>query len=221
MVDLEKLKDEFPFMWKVQTSDAYKSTLVAYVDSRDVQDMLDRVVGSDKWQDRYEVIHGGLFCGISIKGGDEWVTKWDVGAPSNYEKSKGNSSDSFKRAAVKWGVGRFLYSLPIITLPSMAYKDKYYPSWNGRIIWDKDQLNTLANDFFKKGIYDATKSQPQQVQQTQQQPTKPAKPKLGNAAFDKFVARMNKGEDLYAQIDNHYSLTMAQDKVLKNIRDGK
>lgn len=43
----------------------------------------------------------------------EWVWKWDTGSESNVEKEKGQVSDAFKRAAVKWGIGRFLYDLEI------------------------------------------------------------------------------------------------------------
>ena len=48
--------------------------------------------------------------------GDEWVTKMDVGGPSEQpdggDRMKAAFSDALKRAAVKFGVGRYLYRLP-------------------------------------------------------------------------------------------------------------
>jgi hypothetical protein len=46
----------------------------------------------------------------------EWVTKCDVGSPSEQpdagDRLKAAFSDALKRAAVKYGIGRFLYRLP-------------------------------------------------------------------------------------------------------------
>jgi len=112
---LQELKKEIPYQWRVQQYSTYDATAscVAYIDARDVMDLLDDVCGPENWKDEYQQIDGKLFAGISIKVGDEWVTKYDTGSESNIEKEKGEVSDSFKRAAVKWGVGRFLYNLKI------------------------------------------------------------------------------------------------------------
>ena len=47
----------------------------------------------------------------------EWVWKADCGTESQTEKEKGESSDSFKRACVCWGIGRELYTAPFIWIP--------------------------------------------------------------------------------------------------------
>src|SRR5215470_15583359 len=48
--------------------------------------------------------------------GVEWITKVDVGGPSEQpdggDRLKAAFSDALKRAAVKFGVGRYLYRLP-------------------------------------------------------------------------------------------------------------
>src|SRR5262249_54034737 len=41
------------------------------------------------------------------------VSKSDAGAASNFEQSLGAVSHCFKRAAVHWGIGRYLYNLPM------------------------------------------------------------------------------------------------------------
>ena len=151
-----KLYAKIPFSWKVQTANASNIKCVAYIDSRDVQKLLDRAVKPWNWRDEYKEINGQMFCGVSILINNEWVTKWDTGTESMTEKEKGIVSDSFKRAAVKWGVGRYLYDLEIITL----FKDnileigtgsqkKYVPAINGKRIYDKNTLTDLCNSKLK------------------------------------------------------------------------
>ncbi len=115
MTDLKDLKKIIPFKWRIQSfSKNYPSaTCVAYIDARDVMDLLDEIVGPENWQSDYKEIKGNLYSGIAIKMTDEWVWKWDCGTEPFTEKAKGEASDAFKRAAVKWGIGRFLYDLPI------------------------------------------------------------------------------------------------------------
>jgi hypothetical protein len=123
-MNLEDLKKEIPFKWRVQSANQYGASCVAYIDARDVQDLLDEVCGSQNWQCKYSEQKGNLFCsiGIFISTGGGQVTKWvwkeDCGTESNVEKQKGEASDAFKRAAVMWGVGRFLYSKDIVRLPT-------------------------------------------------------------------------------------------------------
>lgn len=81
-----------------------------YIDARYVMDTLDDVIGQSNWQDRFEDrADGSVRCGIGIRVDDEWVWKWDVGTQSDIEPEKGSYSEAFKRAAVKWGIGRDLY----------------------------------------------------------------------------------------------------------------
>jgi hypothetical protein len=88
-----------------------------YITAREVMDRLDEVVGPANWQDQYSVLEGGgVLCRLSVRVGPEWVTKEDVGGPSEqpdpHDRLKAALSDALKRAAVKYGVGRYLYSLP-------------------------------------------------------------------------------------------------------------
>jgi hypothetical protein len=45
------------------------------------------------------------------------VSKSDAGSASNFEQTLGAVSHCFKRAAVHWGVGRYLYNLPSSWVP--------------------------------------------------------------------------------------------------------
>lgn len=142
--NLKLLEEEIPCQWRVQSYSTNKPSAqcVAYIDARDVMDLLDKVVGKENWQDDYRLIDGKLIAGIGIKCGDEWVWKWDTGTESNMEAEKGQMSDAFKRAGVKWGVGRFLYSKGIVYLntnEALSKDKKNYPyviDKNGAKVWD-------------------------------------------------------------------------------------
>ena len=65
-MNLDKLKKEMPFKWRVQSSNQYGASCVAYIDARQVQDLLDEIVGASKWQCKYYEHKGNLFCSIGI-----------------------------------------------------------------------------------------------------------------------------------------------------------
>lgn len=131
----EKLKFEIPYKWKIQSfnGNQTKASCVAYIDARDVMDLLDRAVGYENWKDEYRFEGGQWLCGISIKLKDEWITKWDTGVAGDFEVEKAVISDAFKRAGVKWGIGRFLYDLEI-KLVDVANKKPVDP--NGKRIFN-------------------------------------------------------------------------------------
>lgn len=141
-IDLSELTKEFEFKWRVQSFSKFKAqaTCVPYCDSRQVQDVLDRVCGPENWQDKYHDVDGVTFCAIGIKLNGEWVWKSDCGVNEQRDKSiaiKGESSDAFKRAAVKWGIGRFLYSMRMYTLDANKKKEDGDKSWNLYCVDDK------------------------------------------------------------------------------------
>jgi hypothetical protein len=102
--------------WKPQAVNGNRALAIAYIDARAVMARLDRVVGLAGWQDDYEVLtDGNVICRLRLRLGGEWITKADVGGESDQkdegDRRKASFSDALKRAAVKWGVGRYLYSL--------------------------------------------------------------------------------------------------------------
>ena len=121
---LNELKKVFPpekISWRVGNTnakklnckpwEATKGSALAYIDARDVMERLDDVVGVDKWQCKYP--YPGC-CELSIKFGEEWITKSNAAGETQVEAEKGQASDAFKRAAVLFGIGRYLYDLPLI-----------------------------------------------------------------------------------------------------------
>lgn len=91
-----------------------RALALPYVDARAIQDRLDEVLGVAGWQDEYECLNdGSVVCRLRLKIDDEWITKMDVGGPSEQpdegDRRKAAFSDALKRAAVKFGIGRYLY----------------------------------------------------------------------------------------------------------------
>lgn len=105
---------------RVQQISSNGLSLLLYVTSRDGQKRLDEKYGCLGWQDSYKVIDGDLYCEISAWDEDKhlWVSKEDVGTASFTAKEKGRASDAFKRACVKHGIGRELYTAPFIWIPA-------------------------------------------------------------------------------------------------------
>ena len=105
--------------WRLQQTfeDKMRGIAVPYVTNRAIQNRLDESVGPENWYNSYKPWHGAgkkeaQLCGIAIYfEGRGFITKWDGAEDSDIEPVKGGLSDSMKRAAVQWGIGRVLYSL--------------------------------------------------------------------------------------------------------------
>lgn len=149
-MDLEALKAPFNptlISWRcgAMNSDktkgiATKGIALAYLNARDVMERLDEVCGVSGWQARYPFI-GCCEIGIKItwthcrdskivdattfKVDKEWVWKSNGAGQSDIEAEKGQYSDAFKRAAVLWGIGRYLYDLPNTWYPLEPYGRSY------------------------------------------------------------------------------------------------
>lgn len=109
--------DEKEIKWKPQMVKANKCLAIAYVDVRVIEDRLDGVLGVENWQDSYDVLpDGSVVCRLAVRFGGEWVTKTDVGSmseqPDGGDRLKAAFSDAMKRAAIKYGIGRYIYRLP-------------------------------------------------------------------------------------------------------------
>lgn len=102
--------------WRVgaTSGDKQSGIALAYLNARDVMARLDDVVGATNWQCRYPF--AGC-CELSLKLDGEWITKTNCADETDVEGVKGQASTAFKRAAVLFGVGRYLYDLP----------NKWYP----------------------------------------------------------------------------------------------
>lgn len=117
MVDFKALSAPFDpqeVSWRVGSmkKDKTAGMALAYIDARVVMERLDAICGPDGWQCRYSHANGKTVCDIAVKCGAEWIWKANGAGDSDIEAEKGALSDAFKRAAVLWGIGRYLYDLP-------------------------------------------------------------------------------------------------------------
>ena len=119
---LKKLKSPFPYEdidWKVQVTnkDKTRGMAVPYLDSRAIQKRLDDAVGAMNWTNEFMLWQDkSQICGIGLYDAERgaWVMKYDGAENTDIEPVKGGLSDSFKRAAVLWGIGRYLYDMESI-----------------------------------------------------------------------------------------------------------
>lgn len=119
--------------------------LLLYKDARADMTVLDETVGAMNWQREHKLIGDVMYCGISIWDDkkSQWITKWDAGTESNMEKQKGQASDSFKRSAFNFGIGRALYTSPLIWIPTKNF-NKYDRFSVEKIIYDDDGISGLS-----------------------------------------------------------------------------
>lgn len=119
---LKELKSPFLYEdidWKVQVTnkDKTQGMAVAYLDSRAIQKRLDEAVGAMNWTNEFMLWQDkAQICGIGLYDAERgtWVMKYDGAENTDIEPVKGGLSDSFKRAAVLWGIGRYLYDMESI-----------------------------------------------------------------------------------------------------------
>jgi hypothetical protein len=94
-----------------------KARALPYIDARSVMRRLDAVVGPGGWSFDFDVLSpdGKMVRGkLTVLG----VTKCDAGeGGSEDEVLKSAVSDALKRAAVHFGIGRYLYYLPSVWAP--------------------------------------------------------------------------------------------------------
>jgi hypothetical protein len=164
---------------------------------------LDDVCGPENWKNDFiNAPGGGVLCGLSIKIADEWVTKWDGADNTNIEAVKGGLSGAMKRAAVQWGIGRYVYDLSE-TYAVINENGKHYQGADSKnkypaFKWDEPQLPSWAL--------------PEGFKYTQQKgPTaRPAqkKPEIDKAAVMGEIITLLKtsglSDDVMAQLRNEY-----------------
>lgn len=178
MVEVDFLRDlAAPFRdeqisWRIGSTSEKDSKLsgmaLAYIDARDVMDRLDAVCGQAHWQDRYvETEKGRIICTLSIRIQGEWIEKSDGAGDSDVESEKGAISDALKRAAVKWGIGRYLYDLDSPWVECEKRGKSTIMKRGERPKLDKAHANFVRNNFKNAAPSDAgQREQPKSQQAT-------------------------------------------------------
>lgn len=127
-----------------------KATLLCYIDSRSVVELMDSAVGPLNWN--FELVQVGDQVVGKMGVWDEekgtWVVKSDTGSESNIEAGKGLVSDIYKRCIARWGL-QDLYTVPRIEVEDDGYGCKWKV---GEVSWDENRNCThitLTNKFGK------------------------------------------------------------------------
>lgn len=150
-----------------KATEGFSALALAYITARAVMDRLDHVVGQANWRDEYESAPaGGVMCTLYIRVDDEWIGKSDVGTNTEFESEKGGVSDAFKRAAVKWGIGRYLYNLPNLwwNVREKEYKGKKTYTFINTPTFKK---SSKLDDKRPASVMDKTEEKPAQPKGTQ------------------------------------------------------
>jgi hypothetical protein len=85
-----------------------------YVTARTIMNRLDEVLGPENWWDDFVPLEHSVICRLTIRLPDgTTLTKCDAGGYAGLadpgDDDKSGFADAFKRTAVKFGVGRYLY----------------------------------------------------------------------------------------------------------------
>ena len=154
-VDFEAIKAPFPaedIEWRVSRAGSNNGNIyafvLAYVTNRAIMNRLDKVCGAENWKNEYrDLPNNGVSCILYIRVNGEWIGKEDAAENTKVESVKGGRSDAMKRAAVQWGIGRYLYNLTEM-FANISPNGKHFQSAKqGKyesFKWDAPQLPTWA-----------------------------------------------------------------------------
>lgn len=134
--------------WRIGSTngDKTKGLALCYIDARAVMDRLDSVCGPDGWQCNYSAAPGNaIICNLGLLLAGDWIWKADGAGATDVEGEKGMLSDALKRAAVRWGVGRYLYDLksPWVELEPAGRSHKIKDA-------ERKRLDEIHEDFAQK-----------------------------------------------------------------------
>ena len=183
LAELSKPLPESAISWKagIKSEDKTQAQAIPYIKAPVVQDLLDKVLGPANWKPEYVEVHSNgvllaVRCILSIFVEGQWVGKSDAapvllpqGSHGLEMAVKGAYSDALKRAAVHWGVMRYMYA--------------YRPEWveidpeRGRLL----VVPPLSAEFLPEGAQVQSKAPNAQRERTPEQPRELPKPPSATA----------------------------------------
>lgn len=159
-----------------------EATLLLYIDSRSVVELMDEAVGPYNWTMEFEQVGDQVVGKMGVWDEDKqmFIYRSDTGSESNVEASKGLFSDCYKRCIARWGLTD-LYNTPRIKLKDLP--DRYY--YNGKLTmtfsvqeieWDENRKckHLVITDRFGNEVYrfDADQKEEKSNQEYHQQEEK-------------------------------------------------
>ena len=174
--ELSKPFDAKDVKWRLQGTNADKTGgwAVAYLDSRAIAKRLDNVVGQMRWKDEYK----------------PWITSKTGAELSAISPIKGGISDAFKRAAVKWGIGRYLYSMKPVWVKTRA-------RGNSAMIEDTEltRLQQQYSVFLKESVESVPKQTPQNQIKSFAKPTSNPVPVQNTPMYEILGVKKQQGDN--------------------------
>ncbi len=188
---LEALGQPFPYSdvnWRMQYVDKEKveGFAVPYLDARAIADRLDEVVGQNNWKDSYIPWHTYVektedkgkvttkqiqsqICVLSIYDEErkEWIEKSDGAENTDFESIKGGISDAFKRAAVKWNVGRYMYRMKPVWIKAKKQGKNYVVNDTDEAVCKKleSEYNKIVKEVFGTQVKEDGKKSETEIKQ--------------------------------------------------------
>jgi hypothetical protein len=147
-----------------------------YITARTIMNRLDDVLGPSNWWDDYQPLEHSVICRLTVRLPDgTTLTKCDAGGYAGMadpgDDDKSGFADAFKRAAVKFGVGRYLYRDGV---PRFA---RHEPTARHDVAAAPAPSSSAARPAAKQKEPSAPDSRPQPVAGS------PAAPRSGRALF--------------------------------------
>ena len=118
--------DEIEWRVQNQTKDGTKLIIVPYITNRCVMERFDTMFGWNGWSSEFREVGNGFICRLTATYDGVTIFKEDGASKTKIEPEKGGISDSMKRCAVQFGLGRGLYNYPKVMIET---GDKYIPKW--------------------------------------------------------------------------------------------
>lgn len=126
--DLTRLAARFPAAdveWKVIESSVRDNkpivSVAPFLDARSIMERLDQIVGPGGWTTDVKAAPNsldGVVYGLSLCLNGQWITKYDgadippLTGGRQADRTKSALTMGLRRAAMLWGVGRYLWALP-------------------------------------------------------------------------------------------------------------
>ena len=187
----KQLAAHFPLdelVWRVQqagkTGDGkIYAKVIPYVDARAIQERLDTLFTIGGWRDSYEQCKGGTICHLSLKLSGEWITKMDGSPETDIESFKGGCSKALVRAAVKFGIGRYLYDASDVWADVTIQK----PNEDVKHLWNYAKLKDHTVYYWKTPFALKLRNAPKSLDKTQPVENTPKKQGEGDKKEDKDI----------------------------------
>lgn len=192
--------------WRIQSTfighnNKPLAVVVPYIRSRLVMNRLDEVFGIDGWYNEYKPWNQtSQLCGISVLINNKWITKWDGAEQTEISSTKGGLSNSLKRAAVLWGIGRYIYNLGTFFADVEEPKPKKYVIAKTSFSKLEQEYVKKVNALYREKIFDINTSRSFNTDSIDSNYQNSSSKNTRNQSFSSFI-----NDEPFENRDNHFN----------------